>query len=114
MLAARRWDSIIFDRPLRLCDLTDRKQLADIGADASTLLSPYVVTQQWSLQLMTHPAGIDGFWYLSRLNARERCLAIFGRKTLLDKNRPKGRKGMALERDAALRAYLAREDIAIV
>ncbi len=63
---------------------------------------------------MTHPAGIDGFWYLSRLNARERCLAIFGRKTLLDKNRPKARKGMALERDAALRAYLAREDIAIV
>ena len=67
---------------LRCLDVSDMKTLRAIGADGATFLASYGITQAWSKALMEHPAGLDGLVYASRLNAPDRCLAIFGRPAL--------------------------------
>jgi hypothetical protein len=84
LLAERVWKTwkIDGDDALRCLDLTDMTTLRAMGADAATFLSSYGITQAWSKALMEHPAGIDGLVYASRLNAPDRCHAIFARPPL--------------------------------
>jgi hypothetical protein len=64
---------------------------------------------------MEHPAGLDGFFYSSRLNGGKRCLAVFGRAHLI--NSPamfQAKSGGSMLEDLDLLLFLAREKVSIV
>ena len=84
ILGERVWKSwkISTDDGLRCLDLSDMKTLRAIGADGATFLASYGITQAWSKALMEHPGRVEGLIYPSRLNAPDRCLAVFGRPEL--------------------------------
>jgi hypothetical protein len=64
---------------------------------------------------MEHPAGLDGFFYSSRLDGGRRCLAVFGRPALL--NSPgtfKAKAEGSLLEDLDLLVFLAREKVSVI
>ena len=96
-------------QPLACIDLTNSKTLRAIGADGSTFLSGYPVTQAWAKVFMEHPDKIDGLIYTSRLDTPTRNLAIFNRQ------QPQLRaaiQGPALD-DLELQHFLLKEGIAL-
>jgi hypothetical protein len=86
-----------------------------MGADASTFLAEYVVTQKWADALMRHPAKLDGFYYGSRLDSGTRCLAVFGRPNLhAAPARLRARANGALLEDLEFLAFLARCGVSLI
>ena len=114
-LEPRQWVRFQIDVKLRVIDVTDMATLRKIGADAATFLADYTITQQWAKQLMERPAGLDGFFYSSRLDGGRRCLAIFGRPPLFKSPATFQAKadGPLLE-DLDLLVFLAREKVSII
>ena len=114
-LEPRQWVRFQIDVKLRVIDVTDMATLRKIGADAATFLADYTITQQWAKQLMEHPAGLDGFFYSSRLDGGRRCLAVFGRPPLFKSPATFQAKadGPLLE-DLDLLVFLAREKVSII
>jgi hypothetical protein len=80
-IAERVWKqcSLTVTQPARLLDVRSAEVLRTLGADASTFLSTYDVTQAWAEALMNHPSDIDGIIYNSRLDAPKECVAVFGK-----------------------------------
>ena len=114
-LEPRQWVRFQIDVELRVIDVTDMATLRKIGADAATFLADYTITQRWAKQLMEHPAGLDGFFYSSRLDGGRRCLAVFGRPPLFKSPATFQAKadGPLLE-DLDLLVFLAREKVSII
>ena len=114
-LEPRQWVRFRIDVKLRVIDVTDMATLRKIGADAATFLADYTITLRWAKQLMEHPAGLDGFFYSSRLDGGRRCLAVFGRPPLLKSPATFRAKadGPLLE-DLDLLVFLAREKVSII
>jgi hypothetical protein len=62
---------------LRVADLTG-KNLNRLGTDASLFASTdYLLTQEWSRQLMIHPQARDGIRYHSRKNPKKFDYALY-------------------------------------
>jgi hypothetical protein len=103
------------DAKLRVIDVTDVATLRKIGADAATFLADYTSPSNGQKQLMEHPAGLDGFFYSSRLDGRKRCLAVLGRPHLF--NSPatfQAKSDGSLLDDLDLLLFLAREKVSII
>ena len=114
-LASRQWLRFEIAPALRVIDTTQPDTLRALGADGATFLAEYAVTRQWAEALMRHPAQIDGFYYRSRLDSGQRCLAVFGRAHLLHaRKRFQPNKTGALLQDLGLLLFLAAEDIALL
>jgi RES domain len=114
-LEPRQWVRFQIDTKLHVIDVTDVATLRKIGADAATFLADYTVTQQWAKQLMEHPAGLDGFFYSSRLDGGQRCLAVFGRPPLFNAPAALQAKSVgSLLEDPDLMLFLARETVSII
>ena len=66
--------------------------------------------------LMRHPAQIDGFFYRSRLDSGQRCLAVFGRPQLRlhARKRFQPKKTGALLQDLGLLLLLVDEGIGLL
>lgn len=79
LLSERIWKTVTVTARLRALDLTDVATLRRIGADGATFLAPYPITRQWAACFMTHPSAIDAVLYASRLDSRQKCVAIFER-----------------------------------
>lgn len=114
-LAPRQWVRFTIAPPLRVIDVTQPDTLRHLGADGATFLAEYNLTQAWSAALMGHPSQIDGFYYRSRLDSDQMCLAVFGRPHLLqDQQRFQPKKDRALLQDMELLFFLVREGIALL
>jgi hypothetical protein len=118
ILAERVWKTWTVgarDR-LRCLDLTKAETLRRLGADGSTFLSHYGITQARSKALMEHPAEIEGLIYNSRLNTPGPCLAIFDRPRLAAKPDlfSMAVSGVRPVADPELLALLLREQIALL
>jgi hypothetical protein len=114
-LEPRQWVRFQIDAKLHVIDVTDVSTLRKIGADAATFLADYTITQKWAKQLMEHPAGLDGFFYRSRLDGGKRCLAVFGRPHL--RSSPglfQAKSDGPLLEDLDLLLFLARERVSII
>jgi hypothetical protein len=62
---------------LRVTDLTGRN-LSRLGTDSSLFASTeYLLTQEWSKQLMSHPQAKDGLRYHSRKNPKKFDYALY-------------------------------------
>lgn len=110
----KTWKIALGEGP-RCLDLSDMKTLRALGADGATFLGSYGITQAWSMALMEHPAGLDGLVYASRLNAPDRCLALFGRPALAAQTTLFSMKVSAVRPidDPELLALLLREGIGL-
>ena len=114
-LDPRRWVRFNLRPALRVIDVTKVATLRRMGADASTFLAEYVVTQKWADALMAHPAKLDGFYYGSRLDSGKRCLAVFGRPNLqATPARLRARTNGALLQDLNFLAFLARYGVSVI
>jgi hypothetical protein len=64
---------------------------------------------------MEHPASLDGFFYSSRLDGGQRCLAVYGRPALF--NSPatfQAKSDGSLLEDLEPLLFLAREKVSII
>lgn len=114
-LEPRQWVRFQIDAKLHVIDVTDVAILRKIGADAATFLADYTITQQWAKQLMEYPAGLDGFFYSSRLDGGKRCLAVFGRSHLFKSPAMfQAKSDGSLLEDLDLLLFLAREKVSII
>jgi hypothetical protein len=114
-LGPRQWVRFNLRPPLRVIDVTNVTTLRRMGADASTFLAEYVVTQKWADALMRHPAKLDGFYYGSRLDSGKRCLAVFGRPSLHAAPARLGAKtNGALLEDLEFLAFIARRGVSVI
>jgi hypothetical protein len=115
-LAPRQWVRFTIRPALRVIDDTQPATLRALGADGATFLADYAITRAWAEALMRHPAQIDGFFYRSRLDSGQRCLAVFGRPQLRlhDRKRFQPKKAGALLRDLGLLLLLVDEGIGLL
>jgi hypothetical protein len=118
LLAERVWKTVAIapEAPARCLDLRKVEMLRRLGADGGTFLAPYDVTQAWAAALMSHPAGIDGLVYSSRLNTPEQCLALFDRPRFTATPSPVSTSVLAVRPidDPEMLAVLARSRIALL
>lgn len=113
LLAERVWKEVTMLKRLKVLDLTLPSTLRAIGADGATFLAHYGVTQAWAAVLMAHPAGLDGVIYVSRLNPRNKCLALFERARPSDPLRVRIKAPAPID-DPVVLAILGRQKVRLV